>query len=237
MLPPAASAPQPASTLVLFDIDGTLLDVRGAGRRAFADALRETFGVEDDLHHIRFAGATDRGVLRQLRERHGLALQDEPAFFRAMERTLSAALIGEPPHVYEGVHACLARLSSSKDVVLGLVTGNALGCAHVKLERAGLDRSIFDVGGYGDEHEDRDVLARLAKERAERARGHTFTRVVLVGDTPSDVRAAHAVRGVAVAVTTGHYDRQALVDAGADVVVDDLASFTFVTGELPWPTT
>jgi phosphoglycolate phosphatase len=225
------------TTLTLFDIDGTLLDVRGAGRRAFARALADVFGVDDDLHHVRFAGATDRGVLQQLRARHGLPLADEPAFFRAMERTLSAALVDEPPAVYDGVRPCLAALASSPDVVLGLVTGNAMRCAQIKLERAGLDRAAFDVGGYGDEHEDRDELARLAKARAERARGHGFARVFLVGDTPNDVRAARAIDAVAVAVTTGHYDRQALVDAGADVVVDDLASFSFVPGDPPWPTT
>jgi phosphoglycolate phosphatase len=222
---------------VLFDIDGTLLDVHGAGRQAFSAALRETFGVDDALEHVRFAGATDRGVLAQLRQRHAHPLDDEPAFFRAMQHALAAALLVEPPRVYDGVHACLARLAASSDVVLGLVTGNAMGCAHVKLERAGLDGSIFDVGGYGDEHEDRDVLAHLARQRAEQARGHPFARIVLVGDTPSDVRAAHAVSGIAVAVTTGHYGRDALTNAGADVVVDDLASFLPVIGDPPWPTT
>jgi phosphoglycolate phosphatase len=232
-----AAAPGRATTLTLFDIDGTLLDVAGAGRRAFAQALREVFAVDDDLHHVRFAGATDRGVLRQLRARHGLPLQDEPAFFRAMERALSAALVQEPPRVFGGVHACLAHLAAAPEVVLGLLTGNALRCAQVKLERAGIDRSIFDVGGYGDEHEDRDVLARRALERAERARGHGFERVFVVGDTPNDIRAARAIAAVAVAVTTGHHDRDALLAAGADAVVDDLATYTFIPGVAPWPTT
>jgi phosphoglycolate phosphatase len=212
--------------LVLFDIDGTLLDVRGAGRRAFAAALRETWGVDDELHDVRFAGATDRGVLQQLRGRHTLDEAREADFFRAMERTLSAALVAEPPFVYDGVVRCLTRLAGDGDVMLGLVTGNALRCAQVKLERAGLDRSIFDVGGYGDEHDDRDELARLAVARARHARGlHDvgFTSITLVGDTPNDIRAARAIGAVAVAVTTGHFDRAALVDAGADVVVDDLA--------------
>jgi phosphoglycolate phosphatase-like HAD superfamily hydrolase len=219
--------------LVLFDIDGTLLDVQGAGRRAFAAALRATWDVDDDLHDVRFAGATDRGVLQQLRARHALPEADEPAFFRAMERTLAAALGPEPPRVYPGVRDCLGRLAADGDVMLGLVTGNALRCAQVKLEHAGLDRAIFDVGGYGDEHHDRDELARRAVARARHARGmHDagFARTFLVGDTPNDVRAARAIGAVAVAVTTGHFDRAALVDAGADIVVDDLAAFTLVAG-------
>jgi phosphoglycolate phosphatase len=222
-----------ARRVVLFDIDGTLLDVRGAGRRSFARALTETWGVEDDLRDVQFAGATDRGVLLQLRRRHTLDEDRDAAFFRAMELTLSGELTGEPPHVFTGVRECLARLSADAAVMLGLVTGNALRCAQVKLERAGLDRAVFDAGGYGDEHDDRDELARLAVARARHARGlhgHGFARVLLVGDTPNDVRAARAIGAVAVAVTTGHFDRAALVAAGADVVLDDLGGLAFSTG-------
>jgi phosphoglycolate phosphatase len=106
--------------------------------------------------------------------------------------------------------------------MLGLLTGNGLRTAHVKLELAGLDRSRFDVGGYGDEHPDRDELARLALRRAEEGSGQRF-EVVVIGDTPNDIRAARAIAARAVAVTTGHYTRAQLEEAGADVVVDTLA--------------
>jgi len=209
--------------LVLFDIDGTLVDVRGAGRRAFAEALTLTWGIVDDLHDIRFAGATDLGVLQQLRQRHELPEEQVPAFFHHMERTLARALIIEPPHVYDGVRSCLSAWTNS-DAMLGLLTGNALRTAHVKLETAGLDRSPFDVGGYGDEHHDRNELARLAVSRAVSGAGHDFD-VVVVGDTPADIAAAKAVGATAVAVTTGHYDEAALREAGADLVLPNLAGF------------
>lgn len=214
------SAPSPRR-LVLFDIDGTLLDVKGAGRRAFAEALTLTWGVSDDLADVRFAGATDTGVLAQLRQRHTLPEAHEALFFQHMEKTLAKALLDERPHVYPGVRECLLSWSRT-DAMLGLLTGNALRTAHVKLELAGLDRSRFDVGGYGDEHPDRDELARLALRRAEAGSGHRF-EVTVIGDTPSDIKAARAIAARAVGVTTGHYTRAQLQDAGADVVVDTLA--------------
>lgn len=207
--------------LVLFDIDGTLVDVRGAGRRSFIRALRDTWEIDDALDDVRFGGATDLGVLGQLRKRLDLDARRDAEFFRNMERALGAELSAEKPLVYAGVHACLARLRADVDVVLGFVTGNAMRCAFVKVEQAGIDRSAFDVGGYGDEHADRNELAALARRRAESAQGH-FDRVVLIGDTPSDVAAAKAIGAVAVAVTTGHASREALEGCGADVVVDSL---------------
>lgn len=213
--------------LVLFDIDGTLVDVRGAGRRAFVRALERTWGVNDLLADVNFAGATDLGVLRQLRGRLPLDDVHDRAFFAHMEQTLLAELAAERPRIYDGVEPYLATLvargiDDGGDTALGFVTGNAKACAWVKVDRAGLDRRGFGVGGYGDEHHDRPELARLAKERAEARAGHTFERVLLVGDTPSDVQAAKHIGAVAVGVTTGHFTRQQLVDAGADVVVDRL---------------
>ena len=223
--------------LVLFDIDGTLVDVRGAGRRAFVAALERTWGIvdaESDLRRadVSFAGATDLGVLRQLRQRLALDEPHEPAFFVAMEQTLLVELEREKPRLYDGVERCLARFAAPApagrgDVVLGFVTGNAMRCAHVKIEAAGIDRGRFVVGGYGDEHHDRPTLARMAKERAEQfcaeqLGGHGFDRVLLIGDTPSDIAAARHIGAVAIGVTTGHFGRQQLTDAGADLVVDSL---------------
>jgi phosphoglycolate phosphatase len=208
--------------LLLFDIDGTLVDVRGAGRASFAAALAKTWGVVDDLADITFAGATDLGVLQQLRRRHDLAVERETDFFRAMEIELSHALSSSSPRVYDGVLACVSSWQQAPGVVLGLVTGNGKRCAHVKLERAGIDPGIFDVGGYGDEHHDRNTLAVLALERATAGHGGPFPLITLVGDTPNDIAAAHHIGAVAVGVTTGHFDSTALLQAGADVVVDSL---------------
>ncbi len=209
-------------TLVLLDIDGTLVDVKGAGRRSFIRAMREVWQVDDALDDVKFGGATDLGVLAQLRQRLTLDAQHDRRFFRAMAEVLLAELQRDKPRVYDGVHDYLQRCIDDDSVGLGFVTGNAMRCAHVKVEQAGIDFTEFDVGGYGDEHHDRNVLAAMAKERAERAWG-SFERVLLIGDTPSDILAARSIGAHAVGVTTGHAPRDALVAAGADLVVDSLA--------------
>jgi phosphoglycolate phosphatase-like HAD superfamily hydrolase len=213
--------------LILFDIDGTLVDVHGAGRRSFAEALRLAWGVDDDLADVVFAGATDMGVLRQLRAKHALPEEQEAQFFAEMEGVLARLLVDERPFVYDGVHDCL-RAWASTTAMLGLLTGNGRKTANVKLELAGVHRGWFDVGGYGDEHHDRRELARLAVSRAERGMGLGYGDgfdVVVVGDTPSDIDAALAISATAVGVTTGHFGRGALEAAGAHVVVDSLADF------------
>jgi phosphoglycolate phosphatase len=207
--------------LVLFDIDGTLLDVKGAGRRSFAEALTLTWGITDDLADVRFAGATDLGVLEQLRARHELPAVDEDRFFLHLEQTLRRALVVEAPSVYPGVRECVAAWAQT-DAVLGLLTGNARRTAHAKLEAARLDVACFDVGGYGDEHPDRAALARLAVSRAQAQSGQALD-VIVVGDTANDIRAARAIAARAVAVTTGHVSRAELADA--DRVVDRLDEF------------
>src|ERR1044071_95546 len=83
----------------------------------------------------------------------------------------------------------------------GLVTGNARRCAYVKVKAAGIDAARFPFGGFGDEHGDRNELARLALSRA----GRSAERVVLVGDTPNDIRAAHHINALAIAITSRHY--------------------------------
>ena len=217
--------PRGSRSLVLFDIDGTLVDVRGAGRRAFAAGIEEAWGIADDLFDVNFAGATDLLVLQQLRRRLVLPQEGETRFFRAMERALSAALLAEPPRVFSGVKETLSALAVSSDVVLGLVTGNSARCATVKIEAGGIPRTWFSVGAFGDEHADRNELARRAREAATRGHG-AFTTLVLVGDTPADIVAAHMIGAHAVAVTTGHYDRAQLLAAGAHFVVDDLRDWT-----------
>ena len=217
-------APSIERSLILFDIDGTLVDVHGAGKRAFALAITQTWNIVDDLADITFAGATDRGVLRQLRARHALHEADEHRFFQTMEHTLLVSMQEQMPILYEGVRTGVTAWQQRPGAVLGLVTGNGRRCAHLKLEQAGLDPGIFDVGGYGDEHHDRNALAQLALERAEAGHGGAFDVVYLVGDTPNDIVAAHAIEAIAVGVTTGGFDRRALVQAGAHIVVDSLAA-------------
>jgi len=223
-----------APTLVLFDIDGTLLDTSGAGRRAFAQALEDAFGWGAEAQTLSFAGATDLDLLERIAQRRGTTLTPDRVedFFARLPGTLRTALAAEPPRVYPGVRDLLAVLSARADVHLGLVTGNIESCAWVKLESCGL-HDHFDLGAFGHEHADRRAIARLARTRAEqRLPGASFRTCCLIGDTPSDIRAAHAIGARALAVATGGFTAAQLGDAGATWVLESLADTDRILGHL-----
>ncbi|AKJ63837.1 HAD family hydrolase [Kiritimatiella glycovorans] len=209
---------------ILFDIDGTLLDSGGAGRRAYARAMREVYGMPGHLEGVSFSGATDRAMLEHLLELHGLESGDseEDRFFRLLPELLEIELQSHPPRVFPGVHKLLEALHTDARFVLGLVTGNVEPAARIKLRCAGLGR-YFERGGFGCDHADRIEIARRGLRRMG-----TFRAGCLVGDTPSDIAAARAHGLIAVAVGTGRVDPDSLRAAGADRVFADLSD----TGEV-----
>ncbi|MEI8351694.1 MAG: HAD hydrolase-like protein [bacterium] len=213
-------------TAVLFDIDGTLLDMLGIGRLAFIRALETTFGIRDTLAYIRFSGNTDLNVLQQVMAHHAriLTATDEEAFHRQLPRELAAASHQAKLILYPGVRELLEALSSKPDLVLGLVTGNVEACAWIKLQQFNL-HGHFVLGAFGDEHADRNDIARLALERVKShlQPGQSLKGCFLIGDTPNDIRAARAIDAVAIAVATGKFSIDDLKAAGADVVLPDLS--------------
>jgi phosphoglycolate phosphatase-like HAD superfamily hydrolase len=212
--------------LVLFDIDGTL--VRGrAARGAFEVALRAAYGTAGAIDTHDFSGKTDPQIARELIGATGLGRAELDAGLpRVWERYLAeleARLPAEPMRVLPGVPALLDALESSGQAALGLVTGNVLGGARLKLGSVGLfDR--FRVGGFGSDDEIRNHLPRIAIDRARAAWQREFDRaeVWIVGDTPLDVACARHEGVRTLAVATGRHAVDELEACGADVVVEDL---------------
>jgi phosphoglycolate phosphatase-like HAD superfamily hydrolase len=168
------------------------------------------------MSHINFAGATDIRVMEQLLRENGL--HAEPAktsrFFDLLPVYLDQAMVLQPPTVYPGVEMFLERVS--KHWMLGLVTGNIRACAYLKLKHGGgIDRYFGEIGGFGDDDGDRNRMAALALERAGNPVG-----AFLLGDTPSDIEAAHSTGMVSVAVCNGQFDRTTLEAEHPDIVVD-----------------
>lgn len=214
-----------APILVLFDIDGTLVDLHGAGRRAFTMALAETFGWTDELQYIQFAGATDLDVLRQICRRHDHACtpSDEHRFFVNLPKHLQRATDSSSLTVLPGVRDLIERLSANPSYLVGLVTGNIESCAQIKLEVAGL-HGEFLIGAFGHEHADRMEIAKLALARAQAHLGKNrfLGERFLIGDTPADIQAAHTIGAKAIAVATGHYSIDDLRQANANLAVGGL---------------
>jgi phosphoglycolate phosphatase-like HAD superfamily hydrolase len=214
-------------TVVLFDIDGTLVSCGGAGRRALSAAFRELH-QRDDVFDFSFGGLTDRAIVRAGLSAAGLP-DDVASVDAVIERYLALlpALVAESPayRVLPGVLPLLDALGLRDRFAIGLGTGNVQRGAHAKLSRGGLSER-FAFGGFGCDHEDRaellEVGARRGAERLALARAEC--RVVIVGDTLRDVAAAHAIGAECVAVATGDCSETELQRAGAEHVVSTLAA-------------
>jgi phosphoglycolate phosphatase len=215
-------------TVLLFDIDGTLLSAGGAGRRALERAFARRCGTAAPLHDVRFNGMTDPGIVRA-----GLHRLDRPAdprlvgtilddYVALLAAELAAAAAFE---VHPGVADLLDALAVREGVAVGLGTGNVRQGARLKLERAGLD-GHFAFGGFGCDHEDRAELLRigLARGAARLACPPPACRAVVIGDTPLDVAAARAIGAASLAVATGGCPVEELRAAGASWAVTDLTA-------------
>jgi phosphoglycolate phosphatase-like HAD superfamily hydrolase len=215
--------------LVLFDIDGTLLTARGAGRRALGRALAATYGTAGRLDGYDFRGRTDRRIVADLMSEAGIPPRRVQACMRACFDAYALALTeeigdGGLVRLLPGVGEIVRRLGEDAQVVLGLVTGNTEDGARIKLGPTGL-WPVFRTGAYGSEHSDRRRLPGLATRRARALTGHAFrpADVLVLGDTPLDVECARAFGAVAVAVATGQYSRAELSAAGPDLLFDTFA--------------
>lgn len=213
--------------VILFDIDGTLLHSGGAGQAGIERALELAFGVTAPTDGIPTAGRTDRGIGRDLIRFHGLEECDS-TLARLQEtylRVLPDELASRQGGVYPGVRELLARLSGRDDVRLGLLTGNYREAAWQKLRHFGLAEH-FAFGGFGDDHADRDDVARQAlAAAAEHHAPQTIDREKLwvIGDTPADVRCGRAIGARVIAVATGMYSTEELRPSAPDHLFADFA--------------
>ena len=216
----------PGPKAVLFDIDETLVHTGGSGARSWAWAFEQLHGVTADIGAHTSAGETDPQVGR---ETFRAVLGRDPSHYE-MARLyamylwhLSEDIWTSPGYrVLDGAEDLLRRLGEA-GTILGIVSGAMEGAARTKLEPAKLGR-YFVFGAYGSDSPDRTEVTRLALAKASRLRGHDLTaeEVVVVGDTPRDIDAAHAAGASAIGVASGHYDVDALRAAHADHVLQSL---------------
>jgi phosphoglycolate phosphatase len=214
--------------ILLFDIDGTLVSTGGAGAVAWRIAFEELHGIPADIGKFTDAGMTDPDVgaktFKAVLGRKPTPRELTTLIQRRLEHLPEAVAASEGYKVLPGVPERLRQLSRDGHL-LGLITGNGDGAAHVKLARGDLNR-WFTFGAYAGAGSERADIVREAVGRGEAMFGEDLpnTEIFVIGDTPLDIDAAHAAGCTAVGVATGHYDVDALRDAGADHVLPTLES-------------
>ncbi|MCP3981752.1 MAG: HAD hydrolase-like protein [bacterium] len=219
--------------LILFDIDGTLVNTAGAGRHAMERAFSVVFGIERvsaQTRGVRFAGMTDRRIIEALATAVGVDGNWDGDGIAALRREYLAGLRERMARhetrgaVLPGAPQLVEHLASKPGVHLGLLTGNLEQGARIKLEPFDLNR-YFPDGGFGCEHADRSEVARVARDKAALRTGIEFDGqdVVVVGDTDMDVACARAHGFRAVALACGFGTREELERSAPDALLEDLA--------------
>lgn len=222
--------------LLLFDVDGTLLTARGAGRLALARAVERTWGIPGAIDRYDFRGKTDPRIVCDLMREAGvpesLIAARLPSCFETYVRELEALIgDGHPVQLMPGVAEVVGALAERSDALVGLLTGNIEAGARAKLRPTGL-LPLFRVGAYGSDDADRNRLPAIARARARALLGYDvpFDRVIIIGDTPLDVECARGCGAVAVAVATGFHPIADLAACRPDLLFADFSD-TRVTVE------
>lgn len=202
--------------LLLFDIDGTLMDTGGAGGSALLDAAETVLQVSREyLPPLDLAGATDGAVVRKLFADAGVTFDEEKAeLFRLAYLERLEGRLHDPTckgRLLSGVPELLQQLRGNDRFYMGLLTGNIRRGAMIKLQRFDIQHHFLD-GGFGDDGIHRNELGPVAVQRMEAVTGYQFAPedVIVIGDTPKDIACADAIGARCLAVATGMFNHAAL---------------------------
>jgi phosphoglycolate phosphatase-like HAD superfamily hydrolase len=213
-------------TLILWDIDGTLIQSGGAGERALITALLEEFGIAGTLEDIEIAGRTDPWIARRVLAKFALPETSENISrdLGGYLRALPDELVNPEARTLPGVRELLTALKDRRDVAQGLLTGNLRRGAEIKLSHHNL-WAHFAFGAFADDSETRNELGPHAVRRANAHHSVEFTadRVFIIGDTPHDVACGKIIGAQTIAVATGRFSVEELRACEPTAVFPDLS--------------
>jgi phosphoglycolate phosphatase-like HAD superfamily hydrolase len=212
--------------LVLFDIDGTLVHTGRAGSRAFGKTIASEFKAPERVEKVRFGGRTDPSLARELFGLNGIPATPENfrRFFESYVFWLDHLVASANGEICRGVLDFIRDLQALPNPPMpGLLTGNIRLGAEIKLRRYGL-WDFFVTGGFADDSEDRNHIAAAALERGRRLLGGNLRggEILVVGDTPHDVRCGQFIGAKVLAVATGGAKLEELQYHKPDWAVEDL---------------
>ncbi|TDI35267.1 MAG: HAD family hydrolase [Acidobacteria bacterium] len=217
--------------LALFDVDGTLIDADGVGRRALAKAFAETFNLGETPElagQVRFSGALDPVIHREIARLLNISDKQLEAAGEQLRASYLGHLASACRHpgksrVLPGVRQLLERLDATKDLWLGLITGNFEAGARIKMAPHHLNH-FFPSGGFGEDGPDRAAVARVAVVRVAAGSGGSVepAMVTIIGDSERDVACGRSNGYRTLAVASGWTSREVLAAAEPDHLVADL---------------
>jgi phosphoglycolate phosphatase len=214
-------------TLLLFDIDGTLLRAEDATHKAIDMSFHEIFGTEAATNDITFLGRTDPELFQEASIKLRGRRLDDGEYDSLVARYLKL-LPGELKQcafrLMPGVIQLLSNLSSRTDVILGLETGNIEPAAYFKLKRGNIDH-YFSFGGFGSDNKDRTELVRIGIQRA-RSLNHSVISnddIYVIGDSPHDISAGRNLSVKTIAVGTGLVAKEKLLAEKPSFYLKDLS--------------
>ncbi len=229
------------STLVLWDVDGTLMRGNGTVGRVFLQALREVYQLPDEIKRVDYGGKTDGQIVLETLALHDVgeaaALELLPQFSARYHQLLDtiAHELHQHLRLLPGVVAALEQLRE-RNVIQTLLTGNLEPVAELKLRALNLDH-YFDlgIGAYGSDHRDRTQLVPIARQKTIARYGQDVGRAIVIGDTPRDIACGKAGGARTVAVATGTFTADELEAHQPDAVLADLtdpaAAVAVILGE------
>lgn len=199
--------------LFLWDIDGTLITVGGAGERALVHAIKDCFGIDGDLAGIDYSGRTDRRISHMLHDYYKIEKTDASleSFLDSYLFHLEQEMKNTRMTVVDGVRAILDEIEANPRLHQGLLTGNLQRGAEIKLGHFGIG-GYFKFGAFSNLSMNRNELAGHALDLAEKATGVRFMpeHTYIIGDTPHDIECGKSISAKTVAVAAGRFTAEEL---------------------------
>lgn len=214
-------------TLLLFDIDGTILTTFGQAKRAFEIALQEVFGTKGPIDSFSWSGKLDSVIVFELMEAAGIEREkiekNLKKTLKLYEKVLKENLKPEKVYLKEGIVKVIKDASKNKNILLGLCTGNTPAGARIKLSAVGLWK-YFPIGSFGTEGKKREDLPPIALRKAQRYLGLKIKKekVFVIGDSPEDIKSAKANNFFSISVASGFHKKEELEKYKPDLLLEDL---------------
>jgi phosphoglycolate phosphatase-like HAD superfamily hydrolase len=168
--------------LVMFDIDGTLVDSSGFDGELFARAVRDVLALEVDRTWQSYRNVTDSGILGEIIVRHGIDSEAAPSEVRHRFIELVSEYLRDSSNTVEevpGAGALLSRLQAMPEFCLAIATGGWRETAEMKLAHVGIEAGQIPLATSSDAEARADIM-RHAEQLA--CTGQPFARRTYFGD-------------------------------------------------------